>query len=259
MIAVFRAICAATLCVSMPMGATAQDAASSQAPVAAPATAVQSPAYRLAMLTNPIECFDVSPGSAAANGLSRMIAADPNIREIEADHVGYTAYVTSVIITHTQANRGRLAEEAWAALAPVLEGGMSPLQLSQANSFYATEAGRRLVRDICANTDMQIIGDAMVASGDYSVDAQAIDRTLSGAANASMSAIAAYPARDRAAVTWFLQTEANRAMAALRPTLVATIAEVSNRPDPAFDAAIERDIDRFFERAAKGGKPARAP
>ncbi len=253
MIAIRRAIGVALLCASMPLGAAAQATAD------APTAVLQTLGYRLAMLTNPAACFDIAPGSTGARELTRVLAADPGNQEIEADYPGYIAYATTVVIARTQAIQDRLAAETWTALAAIYDAELSPIQLSQANSFFATEAGQRMVLDVCANANLEIIGDAMLASPDYLVSGDAIDRTQRQAAEASAARVASYPARDRAAIQWFGQTDASRATAVLRPRVFATIAEVSNRPDPEFDALIERDIDRFFERAAKGGKPARAP
>ena len=214
-------------------------------PQAAKVATPSADALALAEVAPPRGLYVAREVETARRMLLGVLARDPDMAALEADHPGLSKAIWGAVEAETRTYAEASLAEYRALLAGVYDRRLSSAELRGLSRFYTTPTGQKIVRAMYQPASVDgLVGD-LVRDPDGKISqktANAMDRAARARAESSVTAA------DAPALAELTRTISLAKLDSLGEEVTRVTLDWSNRPDPEFEARIERLMIEAVER-----------
>jgi hypothetical protein len=227
-------------------------AQSPSAPAAAPVNEISPEALELAKLVEPAGESTTLALNAAKTGFFQVLKGSPDSAAMEAEYPGIYQAVWEAMEPLMRETLTADTPKLWTKLARLYTQRLTPSEIAGLRRFYSTPVGQKMIRAMSQQADLAPIIESASKSTNYTVSAEAFDKTRASGIEAAVDTIT--PA-DHAALEDLAQSIPLPKLTALGPDVQRITLAWMNEPDPDLDARIEKVVEermiRFMAEADK--------
>ncbi|MCA1198755.1 hypothetical protein K9B35_12315 [Sphingomonas sp. R647] len=218
--------------------------ASATAPLAAETAPTVSPAaLKLAATTNPAEGITSESDRLFTGGeLAESMRADPEMAETEREYPGLIDHIAAQMRPTIERQVMASLPTLWNRLARIYDANLTPAEIDQAQRYYGSSAGSRLIRAVSRHFDYKPMLSESAQDEDVSTTSM-----RQGLAAGMPAIIAQMSSEDQAALMAFARTPTFTKIQKINPEIARVKAAWVNESTPEADAELEAVVTKAAE------------
>lgn len=212
------------------------------------ASSVSPAALKLAETTNPAEGITSESDRLFTGGeLAASMRADPEMAETEREYPGFIDHIIAQMRPTIERQVITSLPTLWNRLARIYDANLTPAEIEQAQRYYGSSAGSRLISAVSRHFDFKPM--LSEAAQDEDISAKSMRQGLA----AGMPAIIAQlSSEDQAALMAFARTPAFAKIQKINPEVVQVKAAWMNESSPEEEAELEAVVKKAAEEFMAG-------